>query len=240
MNQMKKTTDLYFPARKGGIAIILVVLLLVAGIIAAGVIYSQGSQMQQKQEKLLAEGYEMFNAGSLEKAYPLFKEALTTFTSPLHFYRRFAASESQINPDEIHEIAVSVSLSIAHEKFFDLQSADEWVARAEEDIKHLPEGERKTDLTAATATARAVSKLCRTYNEGDYQKAMKELLEVEKISQPSDQDFFIFEIRFLIACGKALNEPAILNQARELLFFATTDAGIDNEKTRSLWGILTS
>ncbi len=240
MNQMKKITDLYFPARTGGVAIILVILLLIAGLVIAGVIYSQGSGMQQKQEKLLAQGYELFNAGNLEKAYPLFKEALTTFTSPLAFYRRFAAAENQVTPDEIHEIAVSVSLSIAHEKFFDLQSADEWVTRAEEDLTYLPEGERKSDLTATIATARAVSKLCKTYNEGNYEQAMKDLLEIEKISQPTDQDFFIFEIRFLIACGKALNEPAILNQARELLFFATTDAGIDNEKTRSLWGILTN
>ncbi len=240
MNQMKKISDCHFPARTGGIAIILVVLLLVAAVVAAGVIYSQGSQMQQKQEKLLAQGYELFNAGDLDKAYPLFKEALTTFTSQLDFYRRFAKSENQVTPDEIHEIAVSVSLSIAHEKFFDLQSADEWVARAEEDLATLPDGERKNDLTATTATAKAVSRLCKTFNEGDYEQAMKDLLEVEKISQPTDQDFFIFEIRFLIACGKALNEPAILNQARELLFFATTDAGIDNDKTRSLWGILTN
>jgi tetratricopeptide (TPR) repeat protein len=237
---MKKITDRHFPARAGGVVIILVILLLVAGLIAGGVIYSQGSKMQQQQEKLLAEGYELFNAGNPEKAYPLFKESLTTFNSSLQFYRRLAASETHVNPDEIHEIAVSVSIAIAHEKFFDLQTADEWVARAEEDLQHLPEGERKTELTATTATARAVSKLCATYNEGKYEQALKDLLEVEKISQPTDQDFFIFEIRFLIACGKALNEPAILNQARELLFFATTDAGIDNEKTRSLWGILTS
>jgi len=237
---MKKITDRYIPARTGGIAITMVFLLLLAGLITAGVIYSQGSQQQQQQEKLLAEGYEMFNSGKLEMAYPLFKEALNTFTSPLSFYRRISASEVHVNPDEIHEIAVSVSLSIAHEKFFDLQTADEWVKRAEEDLKQLPEGERKTDLTATVATARAVSSLCKTYNEGNYEQAMKDLLEVEKISQPTDQDFFIFEIRFLIACGKALNQPAILNQARELLFFATTDAGIDNEKTRSLWGILTS
>jgi len=237
---MKKITDRHFPVRAGGIAIILVILLLVAGLIVTGVIYSQGSKMQQQQEKLLAEGYELFNSGNPEKAYPLFKGALSTFNSSLNFYRRFAAAENQVTPDEIHEIAISVSLAIAHEKFFDLKSADEWVARAKEDLTLLPEGERKAELSATTATAQAVSKLCKTFNDGNYEQAMKDLLEVEKISQPTDQDFFIFEIRFLIACGKALNEPAILNQARELLFFATTDAGIDNEKTRSLWGILTN
>jgi hypothetical protein len=69
---------------------------------------------------------------------------------------------------------------------------------------------------------------------------MTDLLEIENRASATDQDFFIFEIRFLIACGKALNAPAILNQARELLFFATTDAGIENEKTRQLWGLLTN
>jgi len=237
---MKKTTDRFFPARTGGTAIIVVVLLLITGLIAAGVIYSQGSQHQQRQAQLLADGYEMFNQGNLEKAYPLFKEAQTTFTSALNFYRRLASSESHVAPDEIHELAVSVCLSIAHEKFFDLQTADEWVNRAEEDLKHLPEGERKSDLTQSIATARDVSKLCQTFADGKYEQAMQDLLAAEAKALPTDQDFFIFEIRFLIACGKALGEPAIINQARELLFFATTDAGIDNEKTRSLWVTLTN
>ncbi|EKD82129.1 MAG: hypothetical protein ACD_39C01468G0001, partial [uncultured bacterium] len=187
-----------------------------------------------------ADGYEMFNQGNLEKAYPLFKEAQTTFSSALNFYRRFASSESHVNPDEIHELTVSVCLSIAHEQFFDLKTADEWLNRADEELKNLPDGERKTDLTHSIATARDVSRLCQTFNDGNYEQAMKDLLETEKKALPTDQDFFIFEIRFLIACGKALGEPAILNQARELLFFATTDAGIDNEKTRSLWVTLTN
>ncbi|MBU1109099.1 MAG: hypothetical protein KKB51_20650 [Candidatus Riflebacteria bacterium] len=237
---MKKTTDRFFPARTGGTAIIVVVLLLAAGLIATGVTYSQGSKQQQKQSQLLADGYEQFNQGNLDKAYPLFKEAQDTFTSTLNFYRRFASSESLVTLEEIHELTVSVCLSIAHEKFFDLKSADEWVTRAEEELIPLAEGERKVDLTRSVSTARDISKLCKTFNEGNYEQAMKDLLEVEKKSLETDQDFFIFEIRFLIACGKAMNEPEILNQARELLFFATTDAGIDNEKTRSLWGILTN
>lgn len=237
---MKKTTDRFYTARTGGAAVIVVALLIVAAIAAAVIIYSQGSQQQQLQEKLLADGYEQFNAGKLASAHPLFKQALTTFTPTLNFYRWLSSSETYVNQNEIHELAISVALSIAHESFFDLKSADEWVARGEEDLKRLPEGERKTDLSTALATAKAVSGLCKTYNEGKYEQALKDLLEVEKISQANDQDFFIFEIRFLIACGKALNEPAVLNQARELLFFATTDAGIDNEKTRSLWGILTN
>jgi len=237
---MKKTTDRFFPARAGGAAIIVVVLLVATGLIAAGVIYSQGSQQQKKQSQLLADGYEQFNQNSLEKAYPFFKEAQTTFTSTLSFYRRFASSEAQVTPEEIHELTVSVCISIAHEKFFDLKSADEWVAKAEEELKALAESERKADLTKSIDTARDISKLCKTFNEGNYEQAMKDLLKIEKQSLPTDQDFFIFEIRFLIACGKAMGEPEILNQARELLFFATTDAGIDNEKTRSLWGILTN
>lgn len=237
---MKKATNILFPTRAGGVALIVVALLLIAGLVAVGLTHNQGSQQQQKQEQLLAQGYELFNAGQHEKAYPLFKDALQTFTSSLSFYRSISSTETQVNPDEIHELTVSVCLSIAYEKFFKLQSADEWVARAEEDLNHLAEGERKTDLNASVTTAREVSKLCRTFDDGNYEQAMKDLLEVEKKSLPTDQDFFIFEIRFLVACGKIMGEPAILNQARELLFFATTDAGIDNEKTRSLWGILTN
>jgi hypothetical protein len=67
---------------------------------------------------------------------------------------------------------------------------------------------------------------------------MKGLLAAEKNALPTDQDFFIMEVRLLIACGKGLGEPAITKQARELLWFISSEAGIKGPKIDKLWGLL--
>lgn len=224
--------------RVGGVVVVVLLLLfVVAG--AIGAAFFLGSRQQKAQTQFLTEGYLNFSQGELEQAYTKFVDARKTFSPTLDVYRK-VASGTFMTREEIDEVVISICLSIAHEKFFALESDEEWTGKAEAEASLITDADRKAEIAQTIATARQISKLCEAYKAGDYEKAMKDLLEVEKKSLSTDQDFFIFEIRFMIACGKAMNEPEILNQARELLFFATTDAGIDNEKTRQLWGLLTN
>ncbi len=237
MNLKMKTLNK--SARTGGaIAILIILLLLVGGGVTGGFLFS-GSRQQKTQTQLLAEGYLNFNQGQLEKAYDKFADARQTFSTSLDLYRK-VASGTFLTREEVNEVLVTLCLSIAHEKFFMLEADTTWVKKAEEELKNVSDPERKKEIEQNIATANEIVGLLTLFKTGDYEKAMKDLLEVEKKAAVSDQDFFIFEIRFLIACGKSLQEPAIINQARELLFFATTDLGINNEKTRQLWGLLTN
>ncbi len=226
------------PARTGGAIVLIIILLIIAAGIAGGLLF-QGSRQQKQQSQLLAEGFLHFNQGQLEKAHAKFSEAKTTFSTTVDLYRK-VASGTFLTREEVNDVLVSLCLSIAHEKFFALETDTAWVKKAAEEAKSINDADRKKEIGQNIATAEAIAVLLTMYKAGDYEKAMKELLAVEKNALASDQDFFIFEIRFLIACGKVMREPAIINQARELLFFATTDAGIENEKTRQLWGLLTN
>lgn len=227
-------------ARKGGAVVILFVLVIAVSLSVVGFGYFQGKGLQEKQAKLLSDGYKSFNENKMDDAYKLFISSKITFSDTLDFYRKFHGTESLVTTQEVSDLILNTCLAAAYERLFKLKESEEWVSRAEKELKGLKDDERKKELTSFVATARASSSLCKTYNDGKYKEAMLDLLKVEKNSQPTDQDFFIFEIRFLIACGKALGDNLILAQARELLFFATTDAGIDNDKTKSLWGILTN
>lgn len=224
--------------KNGNIALVLIVLILLIGAIAVGGFAFHGSRQQKAQTQLITSGFLDFNNGKSEEAYKSFVAARETFTASVDFYRKIA-SDTFYTRDEVNEVIISMSLSMAHDSFFKLETAPTWIKRAEEAVKLLTDRERQTENSQTVRTAAAITGLLELYKAGDIEKAMKDLLEVEKNAATTDQDFFIFEIRFLIACGKALREPEILNQARELLFFATTDAGIENEKTRQLWGLLT-
>lgn len=224
--------------RRTGGALIIVFLLLAALAAVAGGFAFHGNRLQKQQTQLLAEGFLNFSQGKLEKAYGQFVDARGTFSSSVDFYRQLASGTYHTR-DEVNEVIVSLSLSIAHEKFFNLEADASWVKKAEEEVKLITNADRQKEIGQDISTAAEIVKLLQLFKAGEYEKAMKDLLEVEKKAAATDQDFFIFEIRFMIACGKALREPAIINQARELLFFATTDAGIENEKTRQLWGLLT-
>jgi hypothetical protein len=222
--------------RCGGIGVLIVLAILILALIVG--FYLKGRLNQQRQQALLAEGYEHFNAQSYQAAFEKFSQARNTFSSTLSLYRVINSAANHVTSDELVELIVSTCLVAAHQKFFVIETADEWVSRAKEYIAHINESERKTATLALVKTAADISDLCRDFSDGKVLEALKNLKKVEDEALPSDQDFFIFEIRFLIACGKALNEPLILNQARELLFFATTDAGIEDERTQKLWGIL--
>jgi hypothetical protein len=235
MNKFQYT----YKKTKGFIKLI-VVLLIVLLIIFAG-LYTGGSSNQQAQENFLAEGYESFRQQNYSQAFDKFDNAKKTFGLSLSFYRKIKSSDIFVTSDELLELLISTCLTAAHEKFFDLEPAPDWVEKAKNILSKnkLKNSEQNKELNQLVNTAAEVSQLCKTYKAGKYEEAFRELKKVEENSLQTDQDFFIFEIRFLIACGKALNEPAILTHARELLFFATTDAGINNQRTQRLWGILT-
>ncbi|GAB4281149.1 MAG: hypothetical protein Kow0029_26130 [Candidatus Rifleibacteriota bacterium] len=229
--------DRNLTARQGAVKAIIGILVLVVALIAG--IALKGSLNQETQTSLLAKGYESFSAGKYDDAYKSFEEALKTFTFTLKVYRIFKGSENHMTRQELNELIVSTCLAAAHESFFELKPAKDWTEKAQKAVNDLPAGDRKSELEQLTKTASEISELCEDFAAGQFEKAFKQLKKVEQNALPSDQDFFIFEIRFLIALGKALKEPAILGRARELLFFATTDAGINNDKTQKLWGILT-
>lgn len=230
MNQKMKITDI--------LKIFFVLVILVAIVVGAGAF--AGQQKQKMQTQMLAQGYEHFNKGELEKAYTYFKNARATFASTLSLYRTLSSSETYVSKDELNELIVTVCLSIAHDHFFNLEENSEWVNKAEKEMEQLKNSANAKEISRTLATARGIAGLCSDFKAGKYQQVMTKLLEIEKNALTTDQDFFIFEIRMLIACGKAMRNPEILNQARELLFFITTDAGIENDKTRKLWGILTN
>jgi hypothetical protein len=224
--------------RKGGIMVFIGLIILFVALFAG--LFLSGRSNQRKQETYLAEGYSLFSDNNFQDALDSFTQAKATFTTTLSVYRTLASAENHVTQNELAELMVSVCLTAAHENFFKLETADKWVDRAESELKNVKSVNSKDELQALVKTAKEISGLCKDFSEGKVLKALKELKGVEDRALASDQDFFIFEIRFLIACGKALNEQAILAQARELLFFATTDAGIENDKTRRLWGILTN
>lgn len=218
------------------VSITLFVLIVLGAV--AGAVYSNGKAAQERQSELLLQAYSSFSSDKLADAYALFCEAKGTFSDTLAFYRRFSGSANLITREELGDLLINTCLGLAHDNFFYLRTADEWVKNGEAELASISSAERCQELKALLNTAKGISHLCQMYGEGKFEDALNELASVEDSSLSTDQDFFIFEIRLLIACGKALDEPAVLNQARELLFFATTQAGIDNEKTRNLWGFL--
>ncbi|MGM0601143.1 MAG: hypothetical protein ACQETH_15140 [Candidatus Rifleibacteriota bacterium] len=238
---MNKTQFQHNLKNRQGFIKLIIVLLIVLVIIFAGLYYS-GSSNQQNQENYLADGYENFRKENYTKAFENFANAKNTFGLSLSFYRKIKGSDIYVTSDELVELLISTCLTAAHDIFFKLKPAPGWVEKAQNILEqnNLANPEQNKELVQLVNTAAEISELCKTYNEGEYEEAFRELKKVEENALQTDRDFFIFEIRFLIACGKALNEPAILTHARELLFFATTDAGINNKKTQRLWGILTN
>ena len=222
---------------RGSIKTVAALVLLICALFVAIVL--NGSLNQDKQQTLLDSAYESFNQGNYSQAYEKFNEARSTFSFTLKAYRIVRSGE-YLSLNDLGEISISTCLTAAYDSFFKLETAPDWVSRAKELLPVISDLERQRELEKLVKTAGEVSQLCQNFADGEIEKALKAMKDVEQGALAGDQDFFIFEIRFLIACGKALQEPVILNQARELLFFATTDAGINNDKTQRLWGILTN
>lgn len=238
MNQKMKSMNKILFARNGGAALILALLLLIGLLVFGGLVFD-GSRKHQTQNDSLASAYQLFQQGKSGEAYPLFVKAAEQFSSStFNLYRKIFNSEKHITAVELNEVIISLCLAAAYERYFNIETADEWVSRAETHLKQIADNERRQELSSLVTTASEVSKLCKMFKAGEIEQSLKKLLEIEKQALATDQDFFIFEIRMLIACGKEFDDADIINQARELLFFATTDAGINNDKTARLWSLL--
>ncbi len=217
-------------------------LLLAVGVVVVGVVGFLGYLGWQSQERLngfLEEGRLHIQNEKPELAAAAFQKADAEFGGVLTLYQKLRGwtGVDSINRGEVAELIVSAALLCAYDDFFMLKASPRWVELAERQVTRLPLA-NAAELAQNVATARDLSVLCRQFAEGKHAEVMKGLLAVEKNARADDQDFFLAEIRLLIACGKAMNEPAILQQARELLFFLTYEVGLKSKRLDQLWTIL--
>lgn len=218
-------------------AILLVGLFILA--CAGGFLLYIGFQGQERLSGFLEEGRLHIQNEKPELAAQAFLKADAEFTATLTFYQkaRGLGGSNFMARSELAELTISAAMLCAYDDFFHVKASPKWVSLAEQNIGLAPETQAK-ELKQNIDTAKEVSNLCKLFSEEKYQEVMKGLLVAEKNALVSDQDFFITEIRLLIACGKAMNEPAILHRARELLFLLSYEAGIKSKKLDSLWGVL--
>ncbi len=214
-----------------------ILLFLLAAVV--GFLGYLGWQAQVRLSGFLEEGNRHIHEEKPELAAAAFQKADAEFGPLLSLYRalRGLTGATFLSQAEVAELIVSAALLCTYDDVFILKASTKWVELAEAHLGRVPEPPGR-ELTQNVATARELVNLCRLFAEQKYEDVMKGLLAAEKNALPTDTDFFTAEVRLLIACGKAMNEPAILQQARELLFFLTYEAELKNKKTESLWGIL--
>lgn len=226
--------------RHGSVVVVgLLVALALFAVILTGGSYLLGSRAQERFDNLLEEGRLAVEKDRGDLALAAFGKAEAELCMHVNVYRKIAGLMGKTFPSEqdLSVLIVAAALVQAYDLFFNLKKAPEVVATAEKRADKLtsPEG---IELKRAVATARDVNGLVEKFVAGQYEDVMKGLLTAEKNAQPTDQDFFITEIRLLIACGKALKEPSIVARAREMLFFLAYEAGIKNKRIDLLWGQL--
>ncbi len=228
--------------RNAGKAIVVILGLVIAILVAGSAfLYIQGQNAQEKQVSLLNSGYQAFNNDDYKKAFDMFSESRNAFGLPLKVFRAIKDADSTryVTVEELDELSFSTCLTAAHRDFFMLKSSTEWLKKAREELGRFSSNPaKKAEFEKLVKTAESISALCNLYEEEKYEDALKKLLEAEKEASENDQDFFIFEIRLLIACGKALQIPEVITQARELLFFLSYEAGVKNDRTDKLWGLI--
>jgi|GEM_PF-890107 len=219
-----------------------IVLLLVLPLLAAVTIggsFLLGSKAQERFNSLLEEGRLAVEKDRGDLALTAFTKAEAEINVHVKVYRSIMRFRGATFPtgEEVGELIVGAALIQAYERFFNLQKAPEIVKIAEERAGRLtsPEG---AEMKRAVATAREVNGLVETLETKRYNDVMKGILAAEKNAQPTDQDFFVTEVRLLIACGKSMKEPAIVDHAREMLFFLAYEAGIKNKRIDQLWSLL--
>ncbi len=237
-------------ARFGGALGIIIAIILIVGIIAgayAGYNYSTGKELYEKQNELWAEAFTNFSQKQPEAAYLKLTELRDkTFNSSLDFYKQFA-SGTFLTKQEITEAIILICQSEAYDNLFKLEQADNWIQKAKIELDNINDIETRNELTKFITRTESANKLCSTYNEyikvkdlqeDKYKELVKSSLKIgsEAIAS-SDYDFTIFEIRFLIACGKSFDEPVLVSEARKQLFDITNASGED-EKTKLLWSLL--
>lgn len=214
--------------------------LLIAMAFAIGALFFLGSGAAGNQAVYIEDGYNAYVDKDFDNSYKNFLKARNGFSPWLSFYNLF--SENILSKEEVDEMIFSLCVSAAYEDFFNLEQS-KWVSVAEKEMQRfntLKDSEKTKEYTQIYNTLVGVAELCELYDKEEYEEAFKKLLPLEKEALASDQDFFVFEIRFMIASARAMKEPLILKRARELLFMMTNQVGEDNEKTMALWSLMRS
>ena len=237
--------------RFGGATVTIVVVLIVIIAIAAGSLYYSyisGKELQDNQARLWNEAFMLFNQKQPEAAYLKLIEARSTFCDTLEFYRKIASGTYHTKA-ELNEAIVLICQSEAYDKLFVLESADSWINYAKLEINNVDDPETRVELANFISRAEIANNLCSTYlkyiqtpdlPDEKYQELVKSSLRVGNEALTAlDYDYAIFEVRFLIACGKSFDEPILVDEARKQLFYITQAQGED-EKTTLLWGLLSN
>lgn len=243
MNNFKKNNR--FGGAAGIIIGIIVLIAIIAGV-SFGYSYKSGKEMQETQTKLWAEAFTFFSQKQPEAAYLKLIEARSTFCDSLDLYRGLATG-TYLTKAEVNEAIVLICQSEAYDSLFKLESASNWITNAKREIENVDDAETRLALANFISRAEAADKFCGRYNAylkeenlpaEKYQQLVKDSLKVgNEALEASDYDYTIFEIRFLIACGKSFNEPILISEARKQLFDLTHVFGED-EKTKLLWSLL--
>ena len=224
-------------ARRGALGII-VVFLLLALLVPVG-IYFRGSRLQNSFDRHLVEGYSHIESDRPIEAFRAFAAADGYFGFSLGFYQYLnGLSDGKfVSRSDLLELIVASGLLGSYESFFQLKPADDWL-KILSDYEEAIASEGLQELQTVLRTAREVSKLCEQFQSGDYNAVMKGLLAAQKTAAPTDQDFFIQQVRMLIACGRAMNEVEIINHARELLWRYSYELEMQDPRIDALWGML--
>ncbi|HNV71351.1 MAG TPA: hypothetical protein PKO06_16735 [Candidatus Ozemobacteraceae bacterium] len=234
-----------------GSALVLVTVICLIVAVAAGGWWYWSRLVQQKKAKgledelqtRLNEGNAALEQGKMDEAYKAFLAGRRIFDDPIFLAWRTpstgpASPASELtDKSEVDQLLTTISLFKAYDEAFQLKPAAEWAGKAEEHAKSLS-GPAADDTRKRVATARSVAQLIELYRQKKYETVLKDLLTVEKNSQSGDRDFFIMEVRLLIACGKGLKQPDIVAQARKLLFFLQFEARLEDSRLDQLWSLL--
>ncbi|MBF0546773.1 MAG: hypothetical protein HQM08_20165 [Candidatus Riflebacteria bacterium] len=204
-----------------------------------GGFYFSGRQKNNEFCRLVDEGASFFQNEKLDQAIDSFGKAVSLNTSSRRFFVSIQKMFGKKYPDpkEVVLMRSEVFLSKAYDELFLLKPAESYLEKAKNGIYNIntPEAE---ELKNSLITALGVSRLCQTIVKRNFQKVLKDLLEVEKKASATDKDFFIMEIRLLIICGKSLKNQELLQQARELLWIITSKSSTRDRRTDTLWTLL--
>ncbi|MBF0406506.1 MAG: hypothetical protein HQM10_04080 [Candidatus Riflebacteria bacterium] len=220
--------------------IILIIFFTLLTLIAP--LYLSGKQKQINYLKGFNDGVSFFSSEKYDQAIESFEKALAYDSTSRRFFSRIsqdASSDAAANPDPdtIRLLLCETLLAKAYDELFRIKPAEIYLDKAGKVLAAANSSESAI-LKTNIATAYNVSKLCKTAKKGEFDKVLKELLDVEKKALPTDRDFLIMEIRLLIICGKALKNPNLLREARELLWIVTSRSEAPDKRVDQLWPLL--
>jgi hypothetical protein len=236
--------------RFGGAILIIIIIVIIIGVIVGsfyGYKYKTGKELQEKQNKLWEEAFNLFNQQQPEASYLKLKAVRETFNENLDFYRSYASGSAFITKEEVNSVIVLICQSEIYNILFKLENASNWIEKAKEEIINIEDAETQEVFKTFIARAEAGNQYCAEYKkctetenlrDEQYQELVKKSLKTaSEALKDSDYDYTVFEIRFLIACGKSFKEPVLLTEARKQLFEITQASG-ENEQTKLLWSLL--